>query len=177
MVEFFFFRFCFVECIEVIFTHHLWLCHIAYMCLQGRKNLKMSTFGMETEINKWCFIKIFSKNTIAPQLWTFSVSSTVWLADKLTIRNNTHSNSNRNNNNDKKSVVAFEDKPVSVCNFQCLPSTLTVWNLWKRVTTIKDENCSLSHILFRNALFDIVTYSYWSLYRHILHLWCIKGSL
>lgn len=28
---------------------------------------------METEMNKWCFIKIFSKNTIAPQLWTSSV--------------------------------------------------------------------------------------------------------
>lgn len=52
----------------------------------GKKNLKMSTFGMETEMNKWCFIKIFSKNTIAPQLWTSSVLSTVWLADKLTIR-------------------------------------------------------------------------------------------
>ena len=45
------FSFCFVECIEVIFTHH-YSCHIASMCLQGRNVQTMSTFGMETEMNK-----------------------------------------------------------------------------------------------------------------------------
>lgn len=76
--------FCFVECIEVIFTHHLWLCHIAYMCLQGRKKFKnVNIWNGNRKINKWCFIKIFSKNAAAPRF----VDSLGWRkADQWAIR-------------------------------------------------------------------------------------------
>lgn len=134
----------------------------------GKKNLKMSTFGMETEINKWCFIKIFSKNTIAPQLWTSSVSSTVWLADKLTIRTKKKER--------KKTVETSEDKTCdasvsfSVCHRDNCLKPVEKCNIHKRWKLL------FSHILSAKHS-DIVTYSYWSLYQHILHLWCIKGSL
>lgn len=111
---------------------------------------------METEMNKWCFIKIFSKNTIAPQLWTFSVWNAVWPADKLRFRDTikkkrikkiTHSS--------VRSRHWIEVKPV------------------KNVKLIKDENISFTGIISTKHL----EHSYKSLYKRSLHLWGFKGSL
>lgn len=74
VVDYFFFRFLFCRMYRGHFYSPLMTLPHSLHVFTGKKHLKMSTFGMETEINKWCFIKIFSKNTRAPQLWTSSVS-------------------------------------------------------------------------------------------------------
>lgn len=97
---------------------------------------------METEMNKWCFIKIFSKNTIAPQLWTFS-SFQYSLAGRPTDNQDKEKNSRHFGGQACVSSVS-----CSVCHDFAIE--IIVWNLWKSVTSIKDENCS-SLTLFQQS--------------------------
>lgn len=142
------FFFCFVECIEVIFTHHLWLGHIAYMCLQGRKKFKnVNIWNGNRKINKWCFIKIFSKNAVAPQFVDFFSWSARRLADQLTIRTSVFS----------------------------MFVQMVVWKVVKKCKKKKKKSIKVK-MLFNRKLWHcdvLVT----SLYQHLLHLWCFKASL